>query len=123
MKHADKPAITIMPNFFTKMVRDIKAMEIIWPEDGAIVAPVFMLVKREKQEILKPIADFIAGKEMGEILSHRGLFPSLNKEVDNMLPTNATFKWLGWDFIYDNDIGSLITTLNKTFEDAAGVLI
>ncbi len=119
MKHSEKPAITIMPYFFTKMVRDLSSMEVIWPEDGAIVAPVFMLVKREKKDILEPIAKFIAGKEMGEILSHKGLFPSLNKDVKNIVPDNAKFKWLGWDFIYSHDIGSLIAELNNLFEKSA----
>ncbi|MGC8925867.1 MAG: ABC transporter substrate-binding protein [Calditerrivibrio sp.] len=119
MKNAEKPAITIMPYFFTKMVRDVSSMEVIWPEDGAIVAPVFMLVKRSKREILEPIARFIAGKEMGEILSHRGLFPSLNKDVKNIVPENAKFKWLGWDFIYSYDVGGLIHKLNELFEKSA----
>jgi len=119
MKNSDKPAITIMPYFFTKMVRDLSSMEVVWPEDGAIVAPVFMLVKREKKDILEPIAKFIAGKEMGEILSHKGLFPSLNKDVKNIVPENAKFKWLGWDFIYSNDIGTLIKELNELFENSA----
>lgn len=120
MKNTDKPAITIMPYFFTKMIRDVSSMEVIWPEDGAIVAPVFMLVKRSKKDILEAIGKFIAGKEMGEILSHRGLFPSLNKDVENIVPDNGKFKWLGWDFIYSNDIGELITELNKLFEESAG---
>lgn len=119
MKNAEKPAITIMPYFFTKMIRDVSSMEVIWPEDGAIVAPVFMLVKRSKRDILEPIGKFIAGKEMGEVLSHKGLFPSLNKDVENIVPTNGKFKWLGWDFIYSNDIGELITEVNKVFEEAA----
>ncbi|MCX8084443.1 MAG: ABC transporter substrate-binding protein [Calditerrivibrio sp.] len=122
MKHSEKPAITIMPYFFTKMVRDVSGMEVIWPEDGAIVAPVFMLVKRCKKEILEPIARFIAGKQMGEILSHRGLFPSLHKDVSNNLPSGVGFKWLGWDFIYNHDIGKLIEELNTLFEkNAVGV--
>lgn len=119
MKNSDKPAITIMPYFFTKMVRDLSSMEVVWPEDGAIVAPVFMLVKRSKKDILEPIAKFIAGKEMGEILSHKGLFPSLNKDVRNIVPENAKFKWLGWDFIYSHDIGALISELNDLFEKSA----
>lgn len=119
MKNAEKPVITIMPYFFTKMVRDVSAMEVVWPEDGAIVSPVFMLVKRSKKDILEPIGKFIAGKEMGEILSHRGLFPSLNKDVENIVPDKCKFKWLGWDFIYGNDIGLLISEINKVFEDSA----
>lgn len=119
MRTVEKPAITIMPYFFTRMVRDIGSIEVVWPEDGAIVAPVFMLVKRSKKDILTPIAQYISGKEVGEILSHKGLFPSLNKDVENIVPEDARFKWLGWDFIYEHDINDLILELNKIFEETA----
>jgi ABC-type Fe3+ transport system substrate-binding protein len=118
-KVADKPVVTIMPYFFTKMVRDVSTMKVVWPKDGAIISPIFMLVKRSKLEILKPVADFLFSKEVGEILSHKGLFPSLNPEVKNILPENAKFKWVGWDYIYSNDIGGLIKTTNEVFEKSA----
>ncbi|MBC7196050.1 MAG: ABC transporter substrate-binding protein, partial [Deferribacterales bacterium] len=118
-KVADKPVVTIMPYFFTKMVRDVSTMKVVWPKDGAIISPIFMLVKRSKLEILKPVADFLFSKEVGEILSHKGLFPSLNPEVKNILPENAKFKWVGWDYIYSNDIGELIKITNEVFEKSA----
>jgi ABC-type Fe3+ transport system substrate-binding protein len=114
---AEKPAITIMPYFFTRMMHGVKTMEIVWPEDGAIISPVFMLSKAQMEKELKPIADFFAGKEVGEILSHKGLFPSLNAEVKNPLPDKAPFKWVGWDYIYNNDIGKLIKKTNEIFEN------
>jgi len=118
-KIEEKPVITIMPYFFTKMVRDSQTMKVIWPSDGAIISPIFMLTKRNKEEELKPIADYLSSPEVGEILSHRGLFPSLNNEVDNNLPENAPFKWLGWDYIYNNDIDALIKEVNTVFEESA----
>lgn len=113
---AEKPAVTIMPYFFTRMMHGVKTMEIVWPEDGAIISPIFMLAKSEKEKELKEIADFFSSKDVGEILSHKGLFPSLNAEVENPLPENAPFKWVGWDYIYSNDIGELIRTTNEIFE-------
>lgn len=118
-KVEDKPAVTIMPYFFTKMVRDIPTMKVLWPKDGAIISPIFMLVKRSKIDILKPVSDFLFSKEVGEILSHKGLFPSLHPEVKNILPDNTKFKWIGWDYIYSNDIGELIKNTNEVFEKSA----
>ncbi|WP_273265259.1 ABC transporter substrate-binding protein [Flexistipes sinusarabici] len=118
-KIEEKPVITIMPYFFTKMVRDSQTMKVVWPSDGAIISPIFMLTKRDKEKELKPIADYLSSPEVGEILSHRGLFPSLNNEVDNNLPKNAPFKWLGWDYIYNNDIDALIKEVNTVFEESA----
>jgi len=61
------------------------------------------------------IIDFLASKEVGEILSHQGLFPSLNNEVDNKLDKGNKFMWVGWDYIYKNDIPKLIAKCEKMF--------
>lgn len=116
-----RPAITIMPYFFTKMVKVGGPMVAVWPEDGAIISPVFMLTKKDKIEKIQPVIDFFASKAVGEILSHQGLFPSINPEVDNRLPEENKFMWLGWDYINSNDIGSLIKKcegiFNKSIQD------
>ncbi|PLY06716.1 MAG: iron ABC transporter substrate-binding protein [Desulfuromonas sp.] len=114
----EKPYVTIMPYFFTKMARMVKSLEIIWPEDGAVLSPIFMLTRSDSIDKVAPIAEFLAGKEVGEILSHRGLFPSLHPEIDNQLNFPHPWKWIGWDYIYQNDIGALIRHTNQVFEDS-----
>lgn len=109
-----RPTITIMPFFFSKMTRADGPMQTQWPEDGAIISPIFMLTKREKSQELKEITKFLASKEVGEILSHKGFFPSVNPEVEN--PTSGKkFMWVGWDYIYNNDIGELVRKCEKLF--------
>ena len=110
-----RPAITIMPYFFTKMVKVGGPMVAVWPEDGAIISPIFMLTKKDKLEKTQPVIDFFASKVVGEILSHQGLFPSINPEVDNRLPAENKFMWLGWDYISSNDIGALIKKCERIF--------
>jgi ABC-type Fe3+ transport system substrate-binding protein len=117
-KAADKPVVTIMPYFFTKMVKEGGTMLAIWPEDGAIISPIFMLSKRAKVKELQPVIDFFASKEVGEVLAHKGLFPCINPEVDNKVPEENSYMWLGWDYIYSNDIGHLITHCETTFNAA-----
>lgn len=114
-KSSDKPVVTIMPYFFTNMIRENDPMVPVWPEDGAIISPIFMLSKSEKSEKLKPLVDFFASKEVGEILSHNGRFPSVNPEVDNKLDETQKFMWVGWDFINSNDIGKLIASCEDIF--------
>ncbi|MDZ7777866.1 MAG: ABC transporter substrate-binding protein [Bacteroidales bacterium] len=43
VKNIQRPAITIMPYFFTKTVKEGSPMQAVWPEDGAIISPIFML--------------------------------------------------------------------------------
>lgn len=117
-KNVAKPVVTIMPYFFTKMVREGGPMIAVWPEDGAIISPIFMLTKRDKIDKLQPVIDFFASKEIGETLAHKGLFPSIHPEVDNRLKEGDKFMWIGWDYIYNNDIGKLIGTCESLFNSA-----
>ncbi len=93
-------------------------MQAIWPEDGAIISPIFLLSKKSKKDILKPFVDFFASKEVGEILSHNGRFPSTNPEVDNSISEDKRFMWLGWDYIKENDIGKLIEECERIFNES-----
>ena len=113
----ERPAITIMPYFFTWMVREGSPMELVWPKDGAIISPIFMLSKRETKNKTKTIVDFFASKEAGEILSHKGKMPSVNPDVDNEISKENKYIWLGWDFIKENDISSLIKKCENIFNE------
>jgi ABC-type Fe3+ transport system substrate-binding protein len=114
-----QPAITIMPYFFTKMVKFGGPMKAIWPKDGAIISPIFMLTKAEKQDKLVDIAKFFASKRVGEILSHTGLFPSTHPEVDNKIEKDNKYMWIGWSYIKANDIGSILELCTKEFNDSS----
>jgi len=93
-RQEESPAITVIPYFFSKMAHMNPNVEIVWPEDGAIISPVFMLEQTDAPEGTEELADFFLSKETGAILSQRGLFPSLNPDVVNPLPDNAS--WFGW---------------------------
>jgi ABC-type Fe3+ transport system substrate-binding protein len=119
---AEKPIITILPYFFTRMASAIKSVEIVWPEDGAIISPIFLLAKKNSLNKTRPIAEFMAGTQVGTVLAQKGLFPSLNPQVENILPDSfagdVPWKWLGWDYIYNNNIAALITELDAVFSSA-----
>ncbi len=110
-----KPAISIMPYFFTRMALPGSVLKAVWPEDGAIISPIFMLTKASKAAEVEPIAKMFATKEVGEILSHRGLFPSVRSDIDNKLVNNK-FKWIGWDYINNNDIGAILAECMDLFD-------
>lgn len=112
----EKPLVTIMPYFFTRMAAMVKSLEIVWPDDGAIISPIFMLTKQEKREKLQPIADFLYSKEVGEILAQKGLFPALNPEVANQLPPQHPWQWVGWEYLYSHDVAGLIRHTSTLFE-------
>ncbi|WP_050606896.1 ABC transporter substrate-binding protein [Clostridium niameyense] len=112
---SEKPTVTIMPYFFTNMIKENGPMTPVWPKDGAIISPIFMLCKKEKANKIKFIVDFFSSKKVGEILSHNGKFPSVNPEVENGISENNKYMWIGWDYIQNNDIAALIKTCNSVF--------
>lgn len=112
-------AISIVPYFFSRMTLGSQAIRVIWPEDGAIVCPIIMLTRADALERSRPVAELLLSREVGEILAHRGLFPVLHPEVDNRLPEGASFRWLGWPFMAEHDLGELIPRLNRLFTETA----
>ncbi len=118
IRKKNKPTITILPYFFTKMTSERGPMFPIWPKDGSIISPIFLLSKNSKKEQVQPFVEYFASKEVGEILSHNGKFPSTNPQVENYLNKDQKFMWLGWDFINNNDIGPLIKKCEKIFNES-----
>lgn len=112
------PVISVMPYFFTQMIGDNSPFTPVWPEDGAIISPIFLLTKAKTKEKTKAFVDFMFSKEVGELMSANGKFPSTHPDVDNQLTKDQTFMWLGWDYINTHDIGSLLIETEKMFYDA-----
>jgi ABC-type Fe3+ transport system substrate-binding protein len=116
---AKVPTITVTPYFFASMVDEKSPMRPVWPKDGAIISPIFLLARTKNRDKVKPFVDFLYSKEVGEVLSSNGKFPSTNPLVDNHLTEDQNFMWLGWDFIHNHDIGELIKTIERKFYQAA----
>ena len=121
-KAQDQAAVTIMPYFFTRMAKRFPHMQFIWPEDGAVISPIFMLSKKKKNKKMKKLIDLMASEKIGRILSEQGLFPSVLPEIDNNLPENAKFMWPGWKFLREENPGQLLKELEAEFNSAVGVV-
>jgi ABC-type Fe3+ transport system substrate-binding protein len=117
---AGKPAVTVLPWFFTRMIFSGTSLQIVWPEDGAILSPIFAAAKRSKADQLSEILSLFESREIGQLLRDKGMFPCVHPEVENDLPENAGFQWLGWDAVYSRDMGKLIQTCTSTFMKAMG---
>ena len=115
----DAPAISVMPLFFAQNLVGKERYQIIWPEDGALISPVTMLVKQEKRAELKDLLAFWAGPQVAAIFSN-AFFPAVHPQVDNQLPEQACFKWIGWEYIINNDIKKLIAGVNLAFRQGRG---
>ena len=110
----DTPAISVMPLFFANNIKNRDRVTVVWPEDGALVSPVTMLVKADKRAELSELVDFLIGPQVAGICAGAA-FPALHPEVDNRLPPDASFKWIGWDYVTNNDLKALISDTNASF--------
>lgn len=110
----DAPAISVMPLFFAETLRQQPQISIVWPEDGALISPVTMLVKTAKRRELDWLLGFLGGPEIAAIFA-RAFFPAVHPAVDNRLPDSATFKWIGWEYLLERDVGQLIAAANSAF--------
>lgn len=108
------PTISIMPYFYAKTIQNQNKIKIIWPEEGAIVSPITMLVKKESEDRLEKIVDFFMGDECGKLFSNVN-FITLSRNVDSKIPKEAKYYWPGWDYIRENDIKYIVGNLNKEF--------
>lgn len=92
----------IMPLFFAQRLKAPRHFEIVVPEEGAIVSPVFLLVKKARRDEARVLADFIMGRELGQFCAETG-FPSVRSDVSNRLPPGCRLFWMGWDFLRRED--------------------
>ncbi|SEW46160.1 ABC transporter substrate-binding protein [[Clostridium] fimetarium] len=110
-KMKEAPAVSVIPYSFACMVGKNKNVEIIWPEDGAIINPLVMLVKTDCSQAVKDLANKIADKDIEELFLAGGFFSIYNQE--NMHNMGEHFRWLGWDFIINNNLEEILDHLNQ----------
>jgi ABC-type Fe3+ transport system substrate-binding protein len=107
-------AVYILSWFFAKSCPRTETTSIIWPEDGAYANPLYLLVKKSRMKQVTTITDYVTGLELGRQCA-LSCFPSLHPHVDNNLPKNASFKWLGWDYIKSHDPAEVREYVHNVF--------
>ncbi len=116
----DAPAVSVLPLFFAETAKSRPGARVVWPEDGAVLSPVTLLVRADRQAELKELVALLRGAELARIFAGAG-FWSPHAEVPSGLPAGAPVDWLGWDFVEANEIGALVDDLNAAFARARQV--
>ncbi len=110
----DVPPIHIMPYFFYKTMKESDNIKVIWPEDGILAYPISVLIKADKMQELQELAEYLTGPEIARICAD-AYFPATHGDMEVNLPEHVNLKWLGWDFIKNNDMKYLVEAMNDTF--------
>lgn len=117
VKHIDSgneeiPQFYIMPWFFTRKIKKKERVNVVFPREGALGSPIQALIKKDCIE--HSVADFLASKNLHQTFADN-LFPTLHPEIVCELPEHADIRWLGWDFIYNQDMAELKRNLQVSF--------
>ncbi len=105
-------AIYILPSTFAMMsVRE--GTEIVWPTDGANLVPLSILIKKANKEKMKFFIDFLL-EDYGQMYEDIDSV-SFNPDIESKLLKEKKIKWVGWDYIYSNDLFELGNQLKKEF--------
>ena len=110
-------AIYIVPWSFARARQWTPHVKLIWPEDGAIASPLYALRRESGSPAVQAAAQALTGAELGQQCARAG-FPVLNAAVDNFLPYQAGFRWLGWDYLRHNNVKDLIPLTAAIAEQA-----
>ena len=106
-------AIYVMPEFFAHRAKKQERIRIIWPDDGALASPVTLQVKSSKVEELRPILDYLTGKEIARVLVG-ARFPVPHGDVEGEVQDKPLL-WLGWDYLRRDDLLGLNREIDSIF--------
>lgn len=106
-------ALYVMPEFFARRVRHQDRIQVVWPEDGALASPVTLQVKPERRDALKPVLDYLTGKELAAVLAQAG-FPVPRADVMAEVQTRP-LRWLGWEYLRQKDLIDLNREIDEIF--------
>ena len=89
-------------------------VEIVWPEDGCMTLPMYLLVRKDRLEAVRDIVDYIVGDEFAAACS-RAYTPAANAAGGEILPPGAKLAWLGWDYIRSHDLEAVAGACKDVF--------
>jgi len=92
-------------------------VEIIWPSEGALVSPLFVMVKQSARKALAPLVDCFLGPETATIAGG-ALIPPTYPGVSPELPEGASLRFIGWDVLEAHGLGPLIAEAGALFAKA-----
>lgn len=106
-------AIYVIPAFFAESTRQPHHVKVIWPQDGAAASPLYFLAKRTYHDRMKNIIAFFTSGFAA--IESAAWFAPMSASTPSRLPATARLKWVGWDFIEENDVNALRDQMNALF--------
>lgn len=107
-------AIYIIPYFFAKATPKKEFLKVIWPKEGGLLCPLYVMVKKDKENYLDKLTSYLYSDDLGQELANK-YFPHVNKNVDNKILNDGKLQWLGWDYIHEKNIITRVREIEEIF--------
>jgi len=101
-------AVYLIPHFFACAAPQEDYLEEVWPADGAIFAPYYLLARNTEKESTRAILSFLLSEEFGRVLSERKM-AHVSADIEEPF-AGGKLKWIGWDWLMEHPI---IETMEK----------
>jgi ABC-type Fe3+ transport system substrate-binding protein len=106
--------------FFAHAIPRREYLEIIWPEDGAVFNPLYALFRKPETDreyaVREACASFLFGFDLARSLAD-SWFVHVRPGISYGLPSTATFRWVGWDYILEKPVARRIREIEDIYYD------
>lgn len=103
LRARNRHAIFILPYFFGEAAPHEDWLIHIWPDDGAFLAPYYLLARNTGEPKVQAILDFFFGSELKSALSGKKML-HVNGRADDPAPEGRRLRWVGWDWLLARDV-------------------
>jgi ABC-type Fe3+ transport system substrate-binding protein len=110
----DPYCVYVMSWFFARAVPRRDYLEVVWPEDGALLSPLYALLRREPTPAQRACAGFVFGADLGRVMAENG-FAHVHVDAPHPLPPDAKFRWVGWDYLREKDIRARVAEIEAVY--------
>ncbi|MDD4715485.1 MAG: ABC transporter substrate-binding protein [Oscillospiraceae bacterium] len=104
-------AIFLLPHFFAEAAPKEDYMELVWPEEGAMLCPLYYLARNTDSEKVRAILSFLTGPKLGKALAEKHFF-HINPQAVTAYD-NRKFLWAGWDWFTKTSIVSRMREIDR----------
>jgi ABC-type Fe3+ transport system substrate-binding protein len=113
-KENSSAAVYLVPWVFAQEAANQEHTEIVWPSEGALVEPIILMIKKDRRKETDALLNFLLSAGVSQIFADN-FFISADPGADTRIPAGGRIKWLGWDYIYNNDITAIQNMLTERF--------
>ncbi len=110
----DIASLYIMPLFFAKKIKRTDRVRIVFPEEGAFLSPVTLLIKKNPLQDTQRITEFLLGEKLQQLCADNHFLP-VHYNIRSPVADSKALFWLGWDFIYNNDLNLIKNRISTAF--------